>query len=204
LPRVAPLQAARHRSSRDAGGPPPQFPVALAPADRNRIFINQGRIWTSAGVTAGIDLALALIEQDLGEDIARSTAQQMVVYYRRPGGQSQFSALLQMERVSGKFSSLLDHVRNSLNSRHSVTDLAERACMSPRQFFRAFQAETGLTPAKAVERLRADTARAALGSHGRSVRDVARSTGFGSAERMRRAFVRIFGLSPSAVKSQRA
>jgi transcriptional regulator GlxA family with amidase domain len=177
-----------------------RFPrVRLNP---DRIYIKQDRIWTSAGVTAGIDLALALIEQDLGEDIARRTAQQLVVYYRRPGGQSQFSALLEMERASGKFSALLDHVRNNLGARHSVSELAERVCMSPRQFFRAFQAETGLTPAKAVERLRADTARAALGNHGQSVRRVARSTGFGSAERMRRTFLRIFGVPPSALKAQ--
>jgi transcriptional regulator GlxA family with amidase domain len=175
-----------------------RFPKVRLQADR--IFVNQGRIWTSAGVTAGIDLALALIEQDLGEKVARATARQLVVYYRRPGGQSQFSALLQMERPSGKFAALLDHVRESLCSRHSVTDLAERACMSPRQFFRAFQVETGMTPAKAIERLRADTARAELGSKGRSVQDVARSTGFGSPERMRRAFIRLFGVPPVALK----
>jgi transcriptional regulator GlxA family with amidase domain len=167
----------------------------------DRIFVNQGRLWTSAGITAGIDLALALIEQDLGEQVARPTAQQMVVYYRRPGGQSQFSPLLDMERVDGKFSVLLEHVRANLRARHSVSDLAERVCMSQRQFFRAFQAETGLTPAKAVERLRADTARAALGGSGRSVQEVARSTGFGSAERMRRTFLRVFGVPPSAVKN---
>jgi transcriptional regulator GlxA family with amidase domain len=177
-----------------------RFPKVRLEADR--IFINQGRIWTSAGVTAGIDLALALIEQDLGEKVARATARQLVVYYRRPGGQSQFSALLQMERASGKFAALLDQVRGNLSNRHSVSELAERACMSPRQFFRAFQVETGMTPAKAVERLRADTARAELGSKGRSVQDVARSTGFGSPERMRRAFIRLFGVSPAALKER--
>jgi transcriptional regulator GlxA family with amidase domain len=170
--------------------------------DADRIFVNEGRIWTSAGVTAGIDLSLALIEQDLGDEIARRVAQQLVVYYRRPGGQSQFSALLDMERANGRFSSLLDHVRSNLRRRHSVADLAQHACMSARQFHRTFQAETGLSPAKAVERLRAETARAALVGKKSSVRQIARSTGFGSAERMRRAFIRSFGVSPSAVRNQ--
>jgi transcriptional regulator GlxA family with amidase domain len=170
--------------------------------DPDRIFVREGRVWTSAGVTAGIDLALALIEQDLGERVARATARQLVVYYRRPGGQSQFSALLQMDHSSGKFAALLDHVRSSLCRRHSVGELAERACMSARQFFRAFQADTGMTPAKAVERLRADAARAELSGHVRSVQDVARSCGFGSAERMRRAFLRLYGISPIGLKQR--
>jgi transcriptional regulator GlxA family with amidase domain len=168
--------------------------------DPDRIFVRDGRIWTSAGVTAGIDLALALIEQDLGEKVARAVARQLVVYYRRPGGQSQFSALLQMERSSGRFTALLEQVRASLRHRHSVAELAGQACMSPRQFFRAFQSDTGMTPAKAVERLRADAARAALGSGARSVQDVARSSGFGSSERMRRAFLRLYGISPIAAR----
>jgi transcriptional regulator GlxA family with amidase domain len=163
------------------------------------IYVKTGRIWTSAGVTAGIDLSLALIEEDLGEIVARSTAQQLVVYYRRPGGQSQFSALLEMERANGRFAALLDHVRSRLDRRHSVAELAEHVCMSPRHFFRAFQAETGMTPAKAVEKLRVEAARGALGN-GRAVRDVARSCGFVSTERMRRSFVRVFGVTPSAVK----
>lgn len=170
--------------------------------DPDRIFVREGRIWTSAGITASIDLSLALIEEDLGESVARRTAQQLVVYYQRPGGQSQFSALLEMERANGRFAALLDHVRSNLNARHSVADLAEYACMSPRHFFRAFQVETGMTPAKAVERLRAETARGALGINGRSVQEVARSCGFGNAERMRRTFLRVFGAPPSALKYQ--
>jgi transcriptional regulator GlxA family with amidase domain len=171
--------------------------------DPDCIYVKQNRIWTSAGITAGIDLSLALIEEDLGEEIARRTAQQLVVYYRRPGGQSQFSALLEMERADGHFGALLDYIRSNLDKRHSVSDLADRACMSPRQFFRAFQAETTMTPAKAVERLRAEAARGALASNDCSVKDVARSFGFGSAERMRRSFLRVFGASPSALKYQR-
>jgi transcriptional regulator GlxA family with amidase domain len=168
--------------------------------DADRIFVKAGRIWTSAGITAGIDLSLALIEEDLGESIARQTAQQLVVYYRRPGGQSQFSALLRMERANGRFAGLLDHVRSHLRERHSVTSLAEHACMSTRNFSRAFQAETGVSPAKAVEHLRAETARATLSGNSRSVKEVAHSCGFGSAERMRRSFLRVFGMSPAALK----
>ena len=178
-----------------------RFPnVRLEP---DRIFIRQGNLWTSAGISAGIDLSLAMIEQDLGEPLARRVAQQMVVYYRRPGGQSQFSALLDLERTEGRFSELIEHVRGTLRRRHSVADLAARACMSPRQFFRAFQTETGVTPAKAVERLRAEAARGWLaGSH--SVDQVARAAGFGNAERLRRTFRRLYGVSPSSLKIKNA
>jgi transcriptional regulator GlxA family with amidase domain len=93
--------------------------------DADRIFVKAGRIWTSAGITAGIDLSLALIEDDLGETVARQTAQQLVVYYRRPGGQSQFSALLGMERAHGRFAGLLDHVRSNLCQRHSLHEFAQ-------------------------------------------------------------------------------
>ena len=175
-----------------------KFPQVRTDADR--IFVKDGSIWTSAGISAGIDLSLAMIEADLGESIARRTAQQLVVYHRRPGGQSQFSALLEMERPNGRFASLLDYVRTHLEKRHSVADLAEHACMSPRHFSRAFQAETGMTPAKAVEQLRGETARGALAGSGRSVQDIARHCGFGNAERMRRTFLRLFGAPPSAAK----
>ncbi|MFI4868544.1 MAG: GlxA family transcriptional regulator [Steroidobacterales bacterium] len=168
--------------------------------DPDRIFVKEDKIWTSAGITAGIDLALAMIGEDLGEEIARRTAQQLVVYYRRPGGQSQFSPLLQMERADGRFASLLDHVRGNLGQRLSVTDLAKFSCMSPRNFSRAFRAEIGVAPAKAVERLRVDTARAALQSGAQSIQRVAQSCGFGEAERMRRSFMRILGALPSALK----
>jgi transcriptional regulator GlxA family with amidase domain len=177
-----------------------RFPgVRLEP---DRIFVKDGPIWTSAGISAGIDLSLALIEEDLGETIARRTAQQLVVYYRRPGGQSQFSALLEMERANGRFAPLLDHVRGNLGKRLSVTALAARACMSLRHFSRAFHTETGMSPAKAVEQLRAETARGALCGSGRSVQDIARSHGFGNAERMRRTFLRLYGVTPSAIKHQ--
>ena len=138
----------------------------------DRIFVRDGAVWTSAGITAGIDLALALIADDLGEAVARRTAQQLVVYHRRPGGQSQFSALLEMDRPSGRFAALMDWARERLAEPLSVERLADQAAMSPRNFARAFTAETGITPAKAVERLRAGGgARAGRG------RPASRSTG---------------------------
>ena len=177
-----------------------RFPrVHLEP---DRIFIKDGPIWTSAGISAGIDLALALIEEDLGETIARRTAQQLVVYFRRPGGQSQFSALLDMERANGRFAALLDYVRSNLGKRLTVAVLADQSCMSSRHFSRAFHAETGMSPAKAIEQLRAEAARGALSGTGRSVQDIARAHGFGNAERMRRTFLRLFGVTPSAAKHQ--
>ncbi len=168
----------------------------------DRIFVKSGKFWSSAGITAGIDLSLALIAEDLGESIARKVAQQLVVYYRRPGGQSQFSTLLDLERADGRFAPLLDHVRNNLRARLSVTELAAQACMSPRNFARAFQGETGTTPAKAVMRLRAETARAQLDSGATSVQAVARECGFGDPERMRRAFIALFGRPPAAMRTR--
>ena len=175
-----------------------RFPRVVLDADR--IFVKAGKFWSSAGITAGIDLSLALIAEDLGESIARQVAQQLVVYYRRPGGQSQFSALLELERADGRFAPLLDHVRSNLRARLSVEDLATKARMSPRNFARAFLAETGTSPAKAVTRLRAETARAQIESGRVSVQQVARDCGFGDPERMRRAFVSLFGKSPSSLR----
>ncbi len=174
------------------------FPQVQLEADR--IYTRDGQLWTSAGISAGIDLALALIAEDLGDRVARQVARQLVVYYRRPGGQSQFSALIDMDRARGRFKPLLDHVRRHLGERHNVEQLADRACMSPRHFARAFREETGVTPAKAVERLRVEAARAALESGAASVQRVALDCGFGDAERMRRSFTRLLGVAPSALK----
>jgi transcriptional regulator GlxA family with amidase domain len=174
------------------------FPQVRLEADR--IFVQDGQLWTSAGITAGIDLALAMIAHDLGADVARGVAQELVVYYRRPGGQSQFSALLAMQGAQNRFDPLLDHVRSHLKDRNSVEQLAARACMSPRHFARAFHTETGVTPAKAVERLRVEAARAALDGGAVSVQRVAADCGFGDAERMRRSFARILGMTPSALR----
>jgi transcriptional regulator GlxA family with amidase domain len=177
------------------------FPrVRLEP---DRIFAHSGSIWTSAGITAGIDLSLALIGEDLGESVARRTAQQLVVYHRRPGGQSQFSALLEMEQAQGRFAALLDYMRSHLAAALTVERLAAQACMSTRNFARAFQRETGVTPAKAVERLRTESARAMLESGAGSIQEVARASGFNDPERMRRAFLRLYGAAPSALKRGR-
>jgi len=176
-----------------------KFPRVRVEADR--IFVQSGKFWSSAGITAGIDLALALISEDLGEVLARKVARQLVVYYRRPGGQSQFSTLLELERADGRFAPLLDFMRGNLRARLSVDVLAAQACMSPRNFARAFQRETGTSPARAVMRLRAETARAQLERGGSSVQQVASSCGFGDPERMRRAFVSLFGRPPSALRA---
>ena len=166
----------------------------------DRIFIRDGAIWTSAGITAGIDLALAMIAEDLGEPVARQTAQQLVVYRRRPGGQSQFSALLEMERPDGRFASLLAWARERLGEPLTVDQLAEKAAMSPRNFARRFLAETGLTPARAIERLRVESARERVEGTAEAIEGIAQSAGFGDPERMRRAFVRAFGQPPQALR----
>ena len=166
----------------------------------DRIFVRDGKVWTSAGITAGVDLALALIAEDLGEPIARRVAQQLVVYRRRPGGQSQFSALLEMERPEGRFGSLLGWARERLAEPLTVERLAERAAMSPRNFARRFAEETGVTPARAVERLRVEAARERVESDRAPIDAIACETGFGDPERMRRAFLRAFGQPPQALR----
>ena len=168
--------------------------------DPDRIFTRDGDVWTSAGITAGIDLALALVADDLGEGVAKRTAQQLVVYYRRPGGQSQFSALLEADRPHGRFASLLGWAREHLHESLSVERLAECAVMSPRHFARAFAAEMGVTPAKAIERLRIEAARDIVESSAEPIERVAVRTGFGDPERMRRAFIRAFGQPPQALR----
>lgn len=166
----------------------------------DRIFVRDGAVWTSAGITAGIDLALALAADDLGEEAARRAAQQLVVYHRRPGGQSQFSALLEADRPGSRFSPLLAWAGERLNERLPVERLAERAAMSPRHFARAFVAETGMTPAKAVERLRLEASRERVENGSEPIELVAAGTGFGDPERMRRAFIRAFGQPPQALR----
>ncbi|MCZ0736849.1 GlxA family transcriptional regulator [Phreatobacter sp. AB_2022a] len=170
--------------------------------DAERIFIQDGAVWTSAGISAGIDLALALIEDDLGADIARRTAQQLVVHHRRPGGQSQFSALVELGGRTGRFAELIVWMRGALAGRLTVERLADRAAMSPRHFARAFLSETGTTPAKAVERLRLETARLAVETGHAPLERIAETTGFGDAGRMRRAFLRNFGMPPQALRRQ--
>lgn len=166
----------------------------------DRIFIRDGKLWSSAGITAGIDLALAMIADDLGEGVAKRAAQQMVVYYRRPGGQSQFSALLNIDRPGGRFSPLLVWIRERLAEPLSVDRLADHVGMSNRNFARAFTAETGMTPAKAVERLRLEAARERVESAVQPIERIASDVGFGDPERMRRAFLRAFGQPPQTLR----
>jgi transcriptional regulator GlxA family with amidase domain len=173
------------------------FPNVRVEADC--IHIKDGAVWTSAGVTAGIDLALALIAEDLGEDVAANVAREMVVYAKRPGGQAQHSALLDLDAGASRFGQLNAWMREHLADDLSVERLASRAAMSPRNFARAYATETGVTPAKAVERLRVETARTML-AQGGAIQEIARRTGFGDPERMRRAFVRLYGAPPAAMR----
>ena len=170
--------------------------------EEDRIFIADGPVWTSAGMTAGIDLALALIEEDLGPEAARTVARRLVLYHRRAGGQSQFSSLLELEPKSDRIQSVLTFARRNLAARLGVGDLADVAHLSPRQFSRAFLAETGQTPAKAVENLRLEGARALLEDSNHAIDVVAHQTGFGDRNRMRRAFLRAYGQSPQAIRRQ--
>jgi transcriptional regulator GlxA family with amidase domain len=168
--------------------------------DEDRIFIVDGPVWTSAGMTAGIDLALAMVEDDLGADIARLVAKKLVVYHRRAGGQSQFSALLELEPKSDRIQGSLAYAKRNLHTPLSVEQLAEVANLSPRQFSRAFRAETGQSPAKAVENLRVEAARLMLEQSRHPLDVVANETGFADRERMRRAFVRAFGQPPQVMR----
>ena len=166
----------------------------------DRIFTRDGEVWASAGITAGIDLSLALIEDDLGGEVAKQTAQQLEGHQRRPSRQSQLSALLDTGGVHGRFAALMDWVRERLAEPLQVERLADRAAMSPRHFARAFAAETGVTPAKAVERLRLEAARVRVETGHEPIDRVALSAGFGDPERMRRAFLRAFGQPPQALR----
>jgi transcriptional regulator GlxA family with amidase domain len=168
--------------------------------EADRIFVRDGNVWTSAGITAGIDLALAMVAEDFGDDVARAAARHLVVHDRRSGGQSQFSALLELKTPEGRFAPLLAWAREHLDQSLTVDYLAERAGMSARHFARAFQAEIGVTPSKAIERLRIEVARQRVQSGREAIETVARSIGFRDPERMRRAFIRAFGQPPQALR----
>jgi transcriptional regulator GlxA family with amidase domain len=169
--------------------------VAVEP---DPIFVRDGNVWTSAGVTAGIDMALAMVEEDLGQQVALQVARRLVVFLKRPGGQSQFSAQLAgqlaerapLQELQGWIS---DHVDEDLN----IERLAAHVAMSTRNFARAFRAETGVTPARFVERVRIDTARRQLEDTNVSIDDIATRCGFGTAETMRRTFLRTLHITPS-------
>lgn len=175
-----------------------RFP--LIKVEEDRIFITDGPIWTSAGASAAIDLAIALVEQDHGAEIARAVARKLVVYHRRPGGQSQFSDLLDLAPKSDRIQRALTYARRNLQTELSVIELAKVASLSPRQFSRAFMAETGQPPAKVVERLRVEAARLMMEQSRHPIEVIARQTGFADRDRMRRAFLRAFGQPPQAIR----
>ncbi|MFM0741562.1 GlxA family transcriptional regulator [Paraburkholderia xenovorans] len=168
--------------------------------DEDRIFIVDGSVWTSAGMTACIDLCLALVENDLGVEISRAIAKKLVVYHRRTGGQSQFSAMLELEPKSDRIQDALSYAKSHLREPLTVEQLADVAHLSPRQFSRAFRDETRQSPAKAIEALRVEAAREMLEAGRHSMEAVAEETGFADTERMRRAFLRAFGQPPQAIK----
>jgi transcriptional regulator GlxA family with amidase domain len=169
--------------------------------EEDRIFVNDGNIWTSAGMTAAIDLALALVDLDLGAEAAKLVAKLLVVHQRRLGGQNQHSALLDLTPKSDRIQSVLAYIRQNLGNALSIEELAGVATLSPRQFSRAFLADTGQSPAKAVEQIRVEAARFMIEAQRHPIGVVAKETGFLDRERMRRAFLRIYGVPPEALRN---
>ena len=166
------------------------------------IYVKSGDTYTSAGVSAGIDLALAMVEEDLGRDIAMQVARHLVLYLRRPGGQSQFSAQLAAQSTkTEKFDDLLTHIAEHPEDDLSVSALADQVAMSPRNFARLFRQQVGETPAKYVERARLDAARRRLEEDDDKIEAVAASTGFGTAETLRRTMKRHMATTPEAYRA---
>jgi len=168
----------------------------------DRIFIVDGSVWTSAGMTAGIDLALAMVEKDLGAEIARSVAHKLVMHQRRSGGQSQHSELLDLAPKSDRIHSVIDYARKNIRNALSVEELAEAVHLSPRQFSRVFTAETGQSPAKAIEGLRLEAARLMIEQSRHPLEVVAQETGFRDRRHLREVFMRGFGVPPQVVRRE--
>ena len=168
--------------------------------DADRIYTRARNVWTSAGITTGIDMALAMIEADCGSEVSKAVARDLVVYHRRLGGQTQFSAVLDLEPASDRIRAALLFARDHLHEPLSVERLADAACVSARQFTRLFAAETNETPARAVERLRAEVARPRVEDTREPIEIIAREVGFGDAEKMRRSFLRLYGHSPQSLR----
>jgi transcriptional regulator GlxA family with amidase domain len=171
-----------------------RFPAVRVETDP--IFVQDGPVWTSAGVTAGIDLALALVEQDLGRTVALAVARYLVVFLKRPGGQAQFSAALSLQSAEDQFGALHDWIGAHLSDDISLPRLARQAGMSERSFSRHYLEATGLTPARAVERLRVEQARRLLSESRLPVKRISQRCGFGSEETMRRSFLRVLAATP--------
>lgn len=176
-----------------------RFPQLTVVPDR--IWINRGKYWSSAGVSAGIDLALALVADDHGPEVARRCAREIVVYYQRPGGQSQFSSIEGFRDSDNRFAPLLAWIRENIARPIQVEDLAKRMAMSPRNFARQFRAAIGITPAKVIEQVRLETARTLVETTDLSIGQIANRTGFANGERMRRAFVRAYGRAPRGLRT---
>jgi transcriptional regulator GlxA family with amidase domain len=171
--------------------------------DPNLIFVRDGNVYTSGGITSGIDLALALVEEDLGRDASRLAAGTMVVFLRRPGGQIQFSPFLQAEAKNRlDIRQLQAWIVANLAANHTVENLADRVAMSPRNFARLFQSETGTTPGKFVERARVEAARCKLEQSNILTETLAASCGFGTPERMRRSFQKLLHVSPQDYRAR--
>lgn len=187
-------QATTHWAS--AGRLAAEFPTVTV--DPEPIFIRSSeRVWTAAGVTAGIDLALSLVEEDYGTDIAQTVARWLVLYLRRPGGQTQFAAPVWMPRAKREpIRDVQEVIESEPGGAHSIAELARRAAMSPRHFTRVFTDEVGEAPGTYVERIRTDAARRQLEETDDTVTVIATRCGFGTAETMRRNFVRRLGISP--------
>jgi transcriptional regulator GlxA family with amidase domain len=183
---------------RYAGTLQAQYPRVQVDADC--IFIKDGNVWTSAGLTAGIDLALALIEDDCGSEVAKGVARDMVVYHRRLGGQSQYSTMLEITPTSGRVREALCYARAHLKEPLSIENLADAAGVGLRQFSRIFLNATGTTPAKAVERLRLEAARPKIEEGSEPIERIAQDVGFGSAEKMCRSFLRAFSRTPQELR----
>jgi transcriptional regulator GlxA family with amidase domain len=166
----------------------------------DQLFVVDGSIWTSAGMTAGIDQSLAMVEEDLGPVVARNVAKDLVLPFRRVGGLSQSSAMLEMESKSSRVQEALAYARSHISAPLTVELMAKAAHLSPRQFTRIFKQETGRSPAKAVERLRVEIARAQIQEAQHSIEVIARQNGFRDRERMRRAFLRVFGEPPQTIR----
>ncbi len=171
--------------------------------EEDAIYVQDGPIWTSAGASSGFDLALALVEADHGSAVARQVAQQLVMFLRRPGGQSQFSRVLELEAVSeGPIRNVQAWAIDHLDQDLSVEALADKAAMSPRNFARVFLRETGTTPARFVELVRMDAARQRLERGRESLDEIAAACGLGSGLNLRRAFERRLGIAPSDYRTR--
>ncbi|HUC17706.1 MAG TPA: GlxA family transcriptional regulator [Acetobacteraceae bacterium] len=177
-----------------------RFPAVRVESDP--IFVREGSVWTSAGVTAGIDLALALVEEDLGRTVALAVARYLVVFLKRPGGQSQFSEVLSLQAAEDKFGVLHDWLRKHLAEDLSLPVLAGQAGMSERSFSRHYAEATGMTPARAVERLRVEEARRLLSETRMPVKRISQRCGFGSEETMRRSFLRLLSATPEDYRAR--